>query len=434
MPVTVGLGIVQIGMLARMLGPEGIGVLTLFIAASALFGSLLKFTSAEAIMVYVTKALTGQDEAQASWLIRFYYLLDFSTSFIALGALALFALIAPRLLDLSDGQGGLMALYGLTIVFQSTYWVSHSLLRLADKFSLAFYQSVAHSVVKTVAMALLYITRGGLTEVVFLLVGLSLLDGVGLYLLANFALRRKGLSTTTRGGSWWNVPGEVWRFQWLAYGRQVVKSMSRYVDSLMIGYMANPVQVGFFRAGKQVGDQIKLPAQGLVMGLFPEYSRLYYSGDSQRLRRLVGRFFAAFLVMGLLVGLVVWFGADIIITIVFGEEFLPAKNVLRVLMVSGITLLIMSPVYSLPAAVGRAGPALRSVAVATLVQIGVIIWLVPQQGALGAAFANLTFALTWALVLLPSVISVLWGSRDRVPQPDAEYQPGTAQPADSLRD
>ena len=66
MPVTVGLGIVQIGMLARMLGPEGIGVLTLFIAASALFGSLLKFTSAEAIMVYVTKALTGQDEAQAS--------------------------------------------------------------------------------------------------------------------------------------------------------------------------------------------------------------------------------------------------------------------------------------------------------------------------------------------------------------------------------
>lgn len=406
-PITVGLGIVQIGMLARMLGPGGIGTLALFVATSGLFSSVFTLTSAETTVVYVTKALEEKDRLKADHLIRYCYFVDFSSSLVAFGCVVLSALVVPKLLNLDAGQGKLLVLYGLTLVFQSTYWVSHSLLRVADRFSWIFYQSVTHSVIKTVAVAWLFVSGATLAEVVFALVGLTLLDGVGLYIFANMAMRRKGLRMTRQSTPLWRVPREVWGFQLLGHGRQLAKSMSRYLDLLMIGYIASPVQVGFYRAGKQISDQIKLPGQGFVNSLFPEYSRLYFSGDMDRLRRLVRRFVALTLVLGLLAGLALWFGAELIIRIILGDGFLPAKQVIRILMVSAVVLLVMSPVYSLPAAVGRAAPALRSAIAATCVQVILILWLVPTQGALGAAWSWVAYAVTWSVVLLPSIVKVL---------------------------
>jgi|GEM_PF-3568769 len=406
-PVNVLLGIIQTGLLARTIGPEGIGALALFGAVCALSGSVLKFTSAESAMVYVTKALAEGDEVRASHLIRYFYLLDFLTSLVAFAAVALSALFLPRLLNLPPGMEWLQALFGLTLVFQSTYWTSHALLRVGGHFSWTFYESAAHSVIKTALITVFFIRRAGLVEVVCLLVALSLIDGLTLYILAAMAFRHQRGCQTKEVRAWWRVPSEVWRFQILGYGRQVVKSMNRYVDTLMIGYIANPLQVGFYRSGKQIADQIQLPAQGFVASLFPEYSRLYYSGNVRQLRRLVGRFVVLFLGVGFLAALAAWFGAEWIIRIVLGEEFLPAQDVVRVLMVSGVVLLVMTPVYSLPAAVGRAGPALRAVVAAIVVQAIFIFWLVPRQGALGAALANVAYVVTWALVLLPSILEIL---------------------------
>ncbi len=415
-PISIGLGIAQIGLLARMLGPEGIGAIALFSAVCALFGSVLKTVSAEPAMVYVTKALAEGDAARAGHIIRYFYLLDFLTSFVAFCVVALSALFLPRLLNLTPGLEWLQALFGLTLVFQSTYWISHALLRVSGRFSWTFYHSLAHSVIKTALVALLFVAKAGLPEVIFLLVGLSLLDGISLFLMARLALRRKGVQVIKQSVPWWHVPSEIWRFQILGHGRQLIKSVNRYVDTLMIGFIGSPLQVGFYRAGKQITDQMQIPAQGFVASLFPEYSRLYFSGNIRQLRRLVRRFAGLFLVLGLLASLILWFGAEWIIRIILGEAFLPAKNVVRIVVVSAVVLLAMSPVYSLPAAVGQAGSAFRSVMAAICVQLVLLFWLVPQQGALGAAWANVAYVATWAVVLLPSILRVL-----RCPGPEPSH-------------
>lgn len=429
-PINVGLGIVQTGLMARMLGPEGIGTIALFGAVCVLLGSVLKVASAEPAMTYVIQALTEGDDAQASHFIRYFYLLDFLTSLVAFSAVALSALFVPRLLNLAPGLEWLQALFGLTLVFQSTYWTSHALLRVADRFSWTFYHSVVHSVTKTALVALLFVAKAGLTEVAFLLVGLSLLDGLSLYLMARLALRRKGLRHVRQSVPWWHVPGEIRRFQMLGYGRQLIKSMNRSADTLMIGYIGSPLQVGFYRAGKQIADQAQLPVQGFLVSLFPEYSRLYFSGDIHRLRRLVGRFFSLFLGLGLLASLVLWFGAERIIRIILGDGFLPAKDVVRIVMISAVVRLVMSSIYPLPAAVGRAGPALRSMMAAIGVQVVVIFWLVPRQGALGAAWANVAYFVTWAVVLLPSVLKVLQGPGAEAGQGKSEVRHRKVEPAD----
>jgi O-antigen/teichoic acid export membrane protein len=227
-------------------------------------------------MAYVTKAITEGDDSQARHFIRFFYLFDFLTSLVAFSGIALSALFLPHLLNLPPGLECLQALFGLTIVFQSTYWTSHALLRVTNRFSWTFYNSVGHSVIKTASVALLFVAKAGLKEVVLLLVGLSLLDGVSLFIVARLALRRQGLHSSNKSLPWWHVPGEIWRFQILGYGRELFKFMNRHIDTLMIGYVGSPLHVGLYRAGKQIIDQVQIPAQGLLVSLFPEYSRLYF--------------------------------------------------------------------------------------------------------------------------------------------------------------
>lgn len=408
-PISVGLSLIQTGMLARMLGPEGIGAIALFNAVAASFGGLLKLTSAEALMVYTSKALAERNHAEANRLINYFYRLDFLSSLIAYLACVASAFFLPHWLNLPAGQEWLQAIFGLNLIFQSTYWVSQSVLRVTNHFSWTFYQVIVHSVVKTILIAWLFLERSGLTEVVFLLAGLSLFDGLSLYIMSHWAWRQRVTRSLQSSEPWWRVSGEVWRFQMLGYGRQLIKSLNRYSDMLLIGYFGTPLQVGYYRAGKQVSELINLPGQAFVASLFPEYSRLYFSGDVSRLRSLVFRFSIFFAGLGLVGLFIAWIAAEWAIRIILGDAFLSALEAVRILMVAAVINLAMSPVYSLPAAVGRAKPALWSASIALLVQIAMIIWLVPQSGALGAAWASLAYNVVWAFVLLPHILTVLKG-------------------------
>jgi O-antigen/teichoic acid export membrane protein len=261
---------------------------------------------------------------------------------------------------------------------------------------------------KTGLVALLYYFNARLAQVVYLLVALALSDGLTLYVLAAISMKKCNVVTTSSASpSWRKVPTELMRFQFLGHGRQIVKSLNRYVDTVVIGHFGNPFQVGLFRSAKQIADQIQLPAQGFLVSLFPEYSKLFYAGEKERLRRLVVRFGCIFLILGLLASVLMWVWAEWIIRIILGESFLPALPTIRILLVSEVLILAMSPVYSLPASTGQAGPALWAVIAGIIIQLGMIAWLVPQHGAIGAAWANLSYYIVWSIVLMPSILKIL---------------------------
>lgn len=414
MPITIGLGIVQTGLLARMLGPSGLGMLALFMAVCGLVASFLRLTNAETAMVYVNRSLTNNDPDEANQMIRYCYATDLLTSLFAFAAVAFLVLVVPRLLNLEVGQEWLQVLFALTLPFQATYWTSHALLRVANHFSWTFYQSVLESILKTLLIGVAFVTSGGLPQVVLLLVGIALFDSVTLGILALIALRRIGLLRCFPRRAWWRVPRDVVRFQLWGQGRNVVKSASRYIDTIMVGYWTSAYQVGLYRGGKQVTDQLQTPAQALVASLFPEYSRLYFADKRRALRKLVLHFLTLSALGAVLAGLVLWFGAEALVLLLLGPEFLPAVDVVRILLMSAVATIAVSPLYVLPSAVGHNRPVTLTVTVAILVQIFVIFWLVPSHGAIGAAWANVAYILTWSLLLLPTIMMIL-RDNERVP-------------------
>jgi O-antigen/teichoic acid export membrane protein len=406
-PLSVVLGIVQVGMMARMLGPTGIGTITLFGSVCALFSSILKVTSSETVMVYAAKAESSSSNQDLSHTIRFCFCIDGLSSLLAFSGVVICSFFVPQLLNLPTKMAGLQIIYGLTIIFDSTFWTAHGILRFADKFSWTFYHQCFHSTLKTLIIGGLYLGNCGIVGVVWSFVAISCLNGFILMIISIISIHKRDIYLKDDIHPWWRISPDMWHYIILAHPRQIVKSLNRYADTLVIGFLGNPTQVGYYRAGKQVSEQLFVPIQGFVTSLFPEYSRLYFSGKRQILRKLVVRFTSFFLGGALLACTILWFSSEMIIRLVFGQAFIPANDVVRILIISASINLVMIPLYSLPAATGKAGPALRATISAVFVQLLAIFLLVPKYGVIGAAWSNVAYSIIWLLVLLPSIIRVL---------------------------
>lgn len=402
--ITLILGIVQTGILARLLGPQGVGVLGLFMALRALSVSLFSLNSSEAVMVYTVRAISLNEPEVANGVIRNGYITDLATSLIAFLILAIMAMLLPNWLKIPENYRPLLLLYAATVVFNSGYGVSNAILRVAGRFSWTFVAAVVIALLKVLTFVIVWKLHGRFFEVILTLVLTELCSGLLYFYLAKRALGTMNLSF--QAGKW-QMNKEILKFQLTGYGRQVFKSLNNSVDTLMIGYLTNTVQVGFYRAGTQIVKQMQIPAQSMVTSLFPEYSRLWFEGRTNELRKLILRLLCIFGGVGALAATVIWFGAETFVRIIFGEKFLPATDTIRILFISGFALLVISPVYSFPVAIGKPAITTWTSGAALLVQVIVLIWLAPGMGAIGAAWSNVAYFATWSIMILPTTAILL---------------------------
>ena len=89
-----------------------------------------------------------------------------------------------------------------------------------------------------------------------------------------------------------------------------------------------------------------------------------------------------------------------------GDGFAEASSPLLI-MIPGAFVAGAAAYSILPVATGRTWPILASGAGAILASVFVLVWLVPQFGAEGAAWARTTYSMVFALILVPFIVSIL---------------------------
>lgn len=417
MPFNLVLGIVQTGLMARMLGPEGLGIIALYTATCALVGGFCKLNNSQAALTYVTQAITEGDSARAVHVIRYCYGLDLLTSLFAFTVLAGLTFVAPLVLDLKAEQVALQVVFALTLVFQSTYLTSNALLRVAHRFSWTFYQSLAQSLLKLVVVACLFYVNAGLREVVWMLVGISLFNGLSLFVMAKIAFRDISIAAlTTRTlvyHHWWQVPSEIRKFQTYGYGSSVMKSLYRYLDVLLIGLVGNANSVGLYRAAAHFAGLLDLPVQAMIAGMSPEYSRLWYASEKKQLLKVVVQSTALLVgAMGILLIVFIPLSGPII-TLVYGDAFSAGQDVFVILVIASLLSALMVPLNTLQMASGQAWPSTLASVVTVGGQGTLLFWLVPLYGTIGAAWARV-FALVGSLaIMIPTGILRLKACPDK---------------------
>ena len=374
-------GLAQVAITARILGPEGFGALAVIVAGSTLIHGLVALPGGDTVTTFVTRSVAEGRREGAGAILRLTMVVSQGLSLAAYAVIFLLALTASSLLGISESHVNALLVYGLLGVFLATRSEALAVLRLSDRVKLGLGVTVAAAFMSLGLIVLAWRTGGGLSAVVTAYAAAAAVSGIGMFAAAAASTRKAGV-----GGFLTSVslrsPSDVVRFQFGTFARTKLGTLSQNLDSVLMAQLAAPAEVGIYRAARGIMDMARRPFQLIRFGVQPEYSRQWYSGQGEELRRSFRRVTIVSLVVAAVgFALLVVFHRPII-RLVLGDGFAEASSPLLV-MIPG-AFVASTTVYSvLPVATGRTWPVLASGAGALLASIVVLVWLVPQFGAEG---------------------------------------------------
>ena len=403
-------GLAQTAIAARILGPEGFGILAVIIAATLLIYGLLSMEGGEAIITFATRAVAEGNPEEASRVWRFTLAVSFGLSLVAYGLIAGITLTAGNLLGIAPAYLDATLWYGIAGIFLATQTENLAALRLADRLQLGLAVMLVSALTRIVLLAVAWSTGGGLLAVILAHLAGSVVNGVGMFAAAAVAAPRAGLPGLLRSWSV-RVPRDVARFQTGAFGKSAIWHLAFNLDYLLLAQFSGAAEVGLYSGARRIIEAARHPFRPLSDGVQPEYSRHWYAKRGPELRRMSRRFF---LVSALLA--VAGFGLlaalyQPLARLILGPEF-SGSAVLLLLMIPGAFLYsAFATLLPLPVAVGRVWPSLAAAGVGLAVSIGVIVLLAPRYGAAGVAGAYTVYFIVLVAVITPFALLVLRQSR-----------------------
>ncbi len=398
-------GLAQVSISARILGPEGYGVLAVIMAVTLLIYGLLAMPGGEAVTAFVTRGVAEGRAGEASSVLRFLLAVSLGLSLIAYALLAVIILMAGGLLGIAPAHLNAALLYGAVGIFLATQTETLATLRLSDRLPLGLAVTVAAFLTRVALLATAWLTGGGLLAVVLAHVAGAAVNGVGMLVAATVSAQRAGMTDLLRSLSL-RVPPDMVRFQVGAFGKSAIWVLAHNMDSILLVQFTGAADVGLYRGSRQIAASARYPFLPLKNAVQPEYSRQWYSGRGTALRFTLASFALAAAGFGLLA-----IFHQPVTRLVLGAEFSDAAPLVLIMLAGSFASSSVSALTILPAAVGRVGPSLAGEGAGLVASLAVIVWLVPRYGAEGAAWANTTYFGVFVIVLAPFVISILWQSR-----------------------
>ncbi len=404
-------GIVQLTFSARILGPEGFGILAIVIAAASLVFGIATMPGEEIITTYVTRSVARGKPEEAGRVLRLAMGSALGMRLLCYGLIAAGTHIAAGLLGLVDNVYVLpMLLYSVTGVFTSVSGESVAVLRLADRLQLGFAVMVASALSGAVVLVWAWSAGGGLLMVIMSSVAKTAVLGAGMALSVALSAGRAGVPGFLRSLSV-KVPRDIRRFQIASFGRSSVEALHVHADALLLAGLTGTVQVGLYRAARYIIDATKLPFLALAQALQVEYSRHWFGAGGAGVRNLSRRFTALAVAAGAAgYGLLLAFHQPII-RILLGPDFAEAASPLLFMLPGAFIFTGIAALYVVPTATGRATPHLVAMSAAVAAQAIVIVLLAPSHGANGAAWAATAHSLVFAATMIPFVVPTLRQTR-----------------------
>ena len=183
-----------------------------------------------------------------------------------------------------------------------------------------------------------------------------------------------------------------------------IVSIRAAVVPLLLGIVSVPREVGYFRAGQAPQTGLTALTAPARLILITEQTRDWEAGATARVFAGLRTYsLAALAAMLVSVPFLYWWMPDIV-GLAYGDDYRPASEAARLMLLSGAVALVFAWTKSLPVSVGR--PELRIVThgVETVVLVPLVLILGSLWDATGAAAAVLiatgVFAVAWLVALL----------------------------------
>ena len=168
----------------------------------------------------------------------------------------------------------------------------------------------------------------------------------------------------------------------------VVLNLYSYVDGVMLGVMRGDVETGLYTAAYRVYEGMSYAPSVIAAVLTPRLSALFVT-DRARHRRLALLGVAASTALAVLIGAVAYQLAEPLMTWLFGGDFAAAARPFRILCVGLGFVFAIWVLHAIAISVNRERLLLTTGIIGLVVNVALNLYLIPHQGASGAAIATI---------------------------------------------
>lgn len=393
---TIGISLLSVGLTARALGPADYGLLAIIITLAQASERLISFQSWQPIVRYGATLDLQSDRSAFRTLIKFGIALDLAGSITAWAVASILAIAAHFLFAVSVEHLLLALIFLLSLLFNLN-GVSTAVFRLTDRFATIARLQVLNALIRLACIVLAYAASGNLMTFVLIWAGTQALSSLLGFAVAMHALRSLGITKVGDAalrGIESRFPG-IWRFAWGANASLSLWATAQQVDTLLVGWLADPASAGMFYIAKRVSRVVQQVGSHVEAVVFPDLGRLAANRNWPRFTRTILQTETLLAVFGGACCLFIWLVGAPFLRLSAGEGFAAAAPLLSVQ--------ILATTLSISGAASRAGllalgaqrAVLRTVTACTLVFYSTAVPLILHFGAMGANIAHLLFGVVW---------------------------------------
>ena len=333
--VSAALSFVQNILVARLLGPAGLGILAAITQFTTLVNNLASFRMGELVIKYIGEFTENHQPQMAAAVFKAAAAVEMLASLVAFALAWLLAPLGARYLAKDAGLAPWFILYGLIILANLISESSTGLLQIFDRYRPMASLNILQSVITLALVILAYITQGSMLEVLLAYIVGKVIGAIGLTLIAIQEANRRW------SREWWRTPLGILRPQ----ARQLIKFavstnlsgslslINKSSDILWISFFRTPVETGFFKQAQGLVNLVQLPVSPLPQATYPELSREVARKNWRNVRYVLRQ--GSYLAGGftLIASLVLALFGRQIITILYRPEYLPAYPALLIMLV-----------------------------------------------------------------------------------------------------
>jgi O-antigen/teichoic acid export membrane protein len=349
---------------------------------------VLSFRISELVVRYGGAYLEQGQQQKAAALIKASGLAEMGVSILAFLAVLTTAGIGARYVAKTPGSEWMFVLYALGLLANFNTETSTGVLQITNKIRARGTINLIQSVVSVLMVAVVFVLDVGqrieassaiLLVLTAYLVGKAIL-GIGLFLTAQAALR-PALGPGWRGASYALLPPfrELFGFAFSSNLSATAILIFRESELLWVGLFLNSEAAGLYKIAYTIVSLLSVPADPLILSVYPEANRLIVQRSWQRLRQFLRQVttvsfsYNLLLAMGLIL-LGRW------VLGIFGDQYRVAYPALMVLLAGlafNYTLFWNRPLLL---SLGLQAFALYAILAVGVLKIALAIPLVPKYG------------------------------------------------------
>jgi len=386
---------IQTIIVARMLGVSDYGLLTLVIAYISVLNMFFDLKVWETATKYIGTYLEKGESDKTRSMIKLSYILDIGSGVLAFIIAILSAKLISTYIIHSPDAYILIWIFSISLFIDTANSTSDAILRVFDRFKSIAFINTFQKLFRLIVVVGLLFSGFGIKGVLY---GFILASFIG------FSIRMwivvKTLNENDLKG-WLGADigliRDEWRgIAWFLGNTSFIATLKtgneKYLGVMILGYFAGKEAVAFYKIASTVASLANKVVDPLYEAIYPELVKFASSNAIKDFKKMIKSTTKSLVLIIVPLTIILIVFAEPIIRLVFGGEYLPATNALRILAVA--VLIVRFTFWINPALLAMGRPGLRTIlgSISTVFYLVLMLFLVPPYSYMGAAFAFLGYA------------------------------------------